>query len=159
MHAIKHIFSAECCCQSPGEDVTRKEFTAFLDMKKCKNCTHKISPWEYLTLWRPVLPVSREHGVPHFCSPPWAPLRGGWRSAGARRASFLLSTLNTSQGRSTVAHNLILVEADGVHQRQVPICHWQRPALNTFFKGTKVYHTLPQQVLWPLLLEGLKNNK
>lgn len=116
MHAIKHTFSAECCCQSPGEDVTRKEFTAFLDMKKCKNCTHKISPWEHLTLWRPVRPVSWEHSVPHFCSPPWAPLRGGWRSAGARRASFLLSTLNTSQGRSTAAHNLILVEADGVHQ-------------------------------------------
>ena len=83
MHTTKHIFSAECCCQSSGEDVTRKEFTAFLDMKKCKNCTHKISPREYLTRWRPVPLVFREHRVPHFCPPPWPPFGGGWRSAAA----------------------------------------------------------------------------
>lgn len=68
MHAIKHIFSAECCCQSPGRNVTRKEFTAFLNMKKCKNCTHKISPWEHLTPAGHFCQFLGSTGVPHFCS-------------------------------------------------------------------------------------------
>ena len=41
--------------------------------KKKKNWAHKISCWEYLTIWRPALPVFLKHRVLHFRSPPWAP--------------------------------------------------------------------------------------
>ena len=67
-------------------------------MTRYKNWTHKIG-WEYLTIWRPVLPVF-----------PWAP-----------SASFLLSMLNSE---AAAAHGLILVEADGKHPWQVPSCRW-----------------------------------
>lgn len=116
MYAIKHIFFRMLL------PVTRRRrhqegIYCFSDMKKCKNCTYKISPWEHLTLWRPVLPVSWEHGVPHFLLSTLSTSQGRLKVSRARRASFLLSTLNTSQGRGlTAAHNLILVEADGVHQ-------------------------------------------
>ena len=56
-------------------------------------------------MWRPVLPG--KHKVPHYCSPPWTPFRGCWRSAAA------------------AAHDLILVEGDGKLPRQVPICSQQ----------------------------------
>ena len=39
-----------------------------------------------------------EHRVPHFCSPPWIPLRGCWKSAAA------------------AAHDLIRIEVDGKWQ-------------------------------------------
>ena len=32
-------------------------WSAFLDMRRYKNWAHKIGSWEYLTVWRPVLPV------------------------------------------------------------------------------------------------------
>ena len=63
-------------------------------MGKCKNWAHKIS-WKYLTIWRPVLPVSPR----------------------AQGASFLIYTLNSFQGVLKVsscaaAQDLILVEAE-----------------------------------------------
>ena len=76
-----------------------KDFSAFLDMRRCKNWAHKIS-WKYLTLWRPVLPVFLEPREPPSWSPPWAPFRGCWRSAAA-------------------AHNSVLVEAAGKCQSPV----------------------------------------
>ena len=36
-----------------------KDCSAFQDMRRYKNWAHKICSWEYLTLWRPVLPVSQ----------------------------------------------------------------------------------------------------
>ena len=39
-----------------------------------------------------------EHRVPHFCSPPWIPFRGCWKSAAA------------------AAHDLICIEVDGKWQ-------------------------------------------
>ena len=45
-------------------------------MRRYKNWAHKISSWEYLTIWRPVQPVFPDHRVPHFCSPSWTPFRG-----------------------------------------------------------------------------------
>ena len=47
-----------------------------------------------ISIWRPVLPFSPEHRVPHSCSPPWAPFRGCWRSA------------------TVAVHDLICVEVD-----------------------------------------------
>ena len=69
-------------------------FSAFLDMKRCKNWAHKIFSRKYLTIWRSVLPVFSEHRVPHFSSPPQSPFKRFWRSAVA------------------VAHNLILIEVN-----------------------------------------------
>ena len=65
-------------------------FCCFSDMRRYKNWAHKISSWEYLTIWRPVQSVFLEHRVPHFCPPPWTPFGGGWRSAAAvaRISSF-----------------------------------------------------------------------
>ena len=59
-----------------------------------------------ISMWRPVLLVSREHGLPHFCPPPWTSSGGCWRSAGV------------------AAHDLILVEVSGKCCWQVPICGW-----------------------------------
>ena len=59
---------AEGFCSSRGADVTMKEFSAFLDTRRCTNWAYKISSWKYLTIWRPVLPVFPEHRVPPFCS-------------------------------------------------------------------------------------------
>ena len=54
-----------------------------------------MGSWNYLTIWRPVLPVFPR----------------------AHSASFLLSTLNSFQGcwksAAAAAHDLILVEVDG----------------------------------------------
>jgi len=88
-----------------------KDFSAFLDIRRHKNWAHKISSWKYLTIWRPVLPVStsppqHQHRGPHSCSPPWAPFRGCWKSAAA------------------AAPDLILVEVDGKCPWQVTICSW-----------------------------------
>ena len=132
---------AECCCWSPAEDVTRKEFSAFIDMKRCKHCSHKISPWEYLKPPEDLFCQFLESTECLIAALHPECFRGSWRSAAA------------------VSHDFILVEGDGQHPWQVRICSWQHPALNTIFKGIKVYHTLRQQVLWPLLFKGLKNNK
>ena len=35
-----HIL-AEACCQSRGADVTINDFSAFIDMRKCKSWAHK----------------------------------------------------------------------------------------------------------------------
>ena len=83
-----------------------KDFSVFPDVRRYKNWVHKIDSWKILTIRRLVLPVLPEHRVPHFCSPPWTPFRGCWRSAAA------------------AAHDLILVELDSKHPWQVPICNW-----------------------------------
>ena len=53
-----------------------KDFSAFLDMRKCENWAHKIFSGKYLTIWRPVLPVF--FSVPHSWSPPWTLFRRCW---------------------------------------------------------------------------------
>ena len=55
--------------------ITMKDFSAFLDMRRYKDWAYKMVSWKYLTIWRPVLPVS---------SLPWA-----------QSAPFLCSTLNS----------------------------------------------------------------
>ena len=72
---------AEGGCESRGADVSMKDFSAFLDTGRCRNCAHKILSWKYPTIWRPVLPVFPR----------------------AQRASFLLSTLSSFQGVLTVS--------------------------------------------------------
>ena len=72
-----------------------KEFSAFIDLRRCKNWAHKISSGKYLTLQRPVLLAFPKHRVPGSWSLPWTPFRGWWRSATA------------------AAPDLILVEVDG----------------------------------------------
>ena len=76
IHAMKHFFqkaSASIVKSSlvKRNSVTMKDFSGFLDMRRCKNWAHKISSWEYLTIWRPVQPLFPEHRGPHVCSPPW----------------------------------------------------------------------------------------
>ena len=94
------------CCWSWGTVISMKDFSNCRDMGRYKNWAHKISSWEYLTIWRPVLPVF----------PP------------AQGASLMLSTLNSFRGcwrsAAALAHDLILVEVDGEHPGQVPICTW-----------------------------------
>ena len=51
-------------------------------MRRCKKCTHKISFWKYLTVWRPVLPLFPRTQMPPVCSPSWAPCRGCWKVSG-----------------------------------------------------------------------------
>ena len=76
-------------------DVTAKDFSVFLDMRRCKNGAHKIFSWEHLTIWRSLLPIFPR----------------------SQSDSFLISRLNSFQGcwRSAVvaACDLIFVEADG----------------------------------------------
>ena len=60
-----------------------KDFGAFPDMRRYKNWVHIISSWKHLTIWRPVLLIFPEHGVPHSWFPPWTPFRECFRSAAA----------------------------------------------------------------------------
>ena len=68
-------------CLSWETVITMKNFSAFLDIRRCKNWAHWINSWKYLTIWRPVLPVFPR----------------------AQGASFLLSTLNSLQGALKVS--------------------------------------------------------
>ena len=90
-----------------------KDFSTFLDMSRYKNWAHKISYWEYLTIWKSALPVF-----------PWA-----------QSTSFPLSTLNSFRecwkSEAAAAHDLILVEVDGKQSWQVPICGWQYACMCT----------------------------
>ena len=70
-------------------------------MKRYKIWAHKISCWEYLTIWRCLLPVFGR----------------------VESASFLLSSWTPSA--SAPADDLIPVEEDGKHPWQVPIFSWQ----------------------------------
>ena len=86
-----------------------KDFSVFLDTRRYKNWAHKIgSSWNYLTIWRRVLPVFARAQSASFLFSTWAPYRGCWKTAAA------------------AAHALILVEADGKCQWKMPICSWQR---------------------------------
>ena len=82
-------------------------------MSRYKNWAHKISYWEYLTIWKSALPVF-----------PWA-----------QSTSFPLSTLNSFRecwkSEAAAAHDLILVEVDGKQSWQVPICGWQYACMCT----------------------------
>ena len=75
----------------------------------CQFCAHFTTTTPQLPPPAPPsLPSHPEHRVHHFCSfPLWTPFRECWSSAAA------------------AAHDLILVEVDGKHPGQVPICSWQ----------------------------------
>ena len=92
-----------------------KAFSAFLDMKKCKDWDHEISSWKHLTMLRPVSPVSLERRVPH--SPPWTPLSGCWRSAAAAAQGSVSAEADgkCTSGCCSVAGNALAV----------PICSWE----------------------------------
>ena len=66
--SLAHIV-AETCWYSPGADVTVNDFSAFLDMRRCKNWAHKTISWKYLStgLFCQFFP---KHRVPHSLSPP-----------------------------------------------------------------------------------------
>ena len=42
VYAVKHRYFAESFCQSQVADVTMKDFSAFLDMRRCKDCPETI---------------------------------------------------------------------------------------------------------------------
>ena len=50
-----------------------KGFSAFPNLRKCKDWDDEISSWKYPTIQRPVPPISLEHRMTF--SPPWIPLR------------------------------------------------------------------------------------
>ena len=89
-----------------------KNFSAFLETGRYKNWARKISSWEYLTLWRRVLPVL------------------SW----VQSASFLLSTLNSYKRcwrpAAAAALDLIFVEVDnglpGGASGKEPACQCRR---------------------------------
>ena len=88
------------------------------------NWAHKIGSWLYLTIWRPVLPVFTR----------------------AQSASFQLSILNSFQGVlklvPAATYDLILVEADGKYQWQVPICGWHYHPLFTLTHSAKSFKNI-----------------
>ena len=91
-----HVWQKVVSSHSRKADVSVNDFSAFLDMRRCKklgssNLLLKISE-DLLCQFFP------EHRVPPSWSPPWTPFRGCWRSAAA------------------VAHDLILVEPHGERQ-------------------------------------------
>ena len=109
-----------------------KDFSAFLDMRRYKNCAHKIGSWKYLTIWRPVLPVFP-------------------RAQECLISALHLELLSGSCWKSTAAaaHDLILVEVDGKCQWQVPICSWHLHYSDTqsvswifLWEGTQIHRTL-----------------
>ena len=76
-------------------------------MRTYKNWAHKISSWEYVTSWRPVLPV--------FPAQRWI--------ASALHPELLQGV---SRSAATAARDLILAEVDASrHPWQVPIYGWQ----------------------------------
>ena len=84
-----------------------KDFGAFQDTRRIKNRAHKLSSWNYVTIYQ-------------TCP---------FQLPETQNASFLLSTLNSFRGcwrsATTVACDLILAEVDGKHPWQMPICGWQ----------------------------------
>ena len=71
VHAIKHFFFffgrkfllvSWSFYKSWETIVTMKDFSAFLDMRRSKNWTNGINSWEYLTVWKSVLPVAWSTG-------------------------------------------------------------------------------------------------
>ena len=67
------LFFSECFCWFQGAVITMKNFSAFLDMRRCKSWAHRISSWKYL---------SEDLS---------------WQFFPEQSASFLLSTLNSFQ--------------------------------------------------------------
>ena len=76
--------------------VTMKDINAFLDMRRYKNWAQKICSWKCLSedLSCQVFP---EHRMPHFCSPPWTPFRGGLKTSSCSSTWF-----NPCRGRRQV---------------------------------------------------------
>lgn len=93
--SIKHIFFfAEGYCWSQGADITMKDFSTFINTRRCKNWIHKIISWKYLSE-----DLLCKFFSEHKCN------------------SFLISSMNSLQGvlkvSSCEAYNFILVKADG----------------------------------------------
>ena len=89
-------------------------------MRRYKNWAHKISSWEDLTIWRPVLPVSWSTECPISTLHPDL-LQGCWRSAAA------------------AAHDLILAEVSSRHSWQVRICDWHCVSFSASVKRSKYF--------------------
>ena len=82
VHAAYTYFTQICCWsprghyQSQGADITMKDFSVSLDMRRCKNWVHKIFSWKYL-----------DYLLTYSSSFPRA-----------QSASLLVSTLSSTQG-------------------------------------------------------------
>ena len=86
-----------------------------------------------ISIWRPVLPVFPEHRVPHFCSPPWIPCRGWWKSSAA------------------AAHYLTLPEVHGRCQFVAGTCYMMKKCMKTTIN--MVFHH-EKDLTWPLFVEA-----
>ena len=91
-------------CWSWERVATIKDFSSFLDMRKYKDWAHKISFWEYLTIWRSVLPGPTP--------PPWTPSG----SVEGQQLSCCSTWFNPCG-------------VNDKHPRQVPFCSWHCPQL------------------------------
>lgn len=77
-----HIFSRDFLlvswsfCSSRETVVTMQNVCAFLYRRQYKTWARKINSWEYLTSWRPGVPVVPRAQMPRFCFPLCPPFRG-----------------------------------------------------------------------------------
>ena len=107
-------------CSSRGADITVKDFTAFLDVRRCKNWAHKISSWKcrtanlsasfsqspkYLTLgrrsWWWVMRSTQERQR-NFSPPPHSPVSF---QGGAPLAHLLVSLTGTCSNKSLLIYH------------------------------------------------------
>ena len=59
-----------------------EEFYFFLRRRRCKKWAHKMGSWKFLTIWKPGLfNLFSWSRVLLFCSLPWTPFRGCWKSS------------------------------------------------------------------------------
>ena len=104
-----------------GADITMKDFSTLLCVRRYKNWAHKVVPWKYLIIWRPVLPVfSRAQSASSVLFILGTPFGGNWRSA------------------ATAAHNLILIEVDGKCQFVGDRIHLTKYVLDLYPENYKI---------------------
>ena len=127
-------------------------------MERCKNQV----PKNFLlkTIWRPVLPVFPEHRVPHFCSPPWIPFRGWWKSSAAA-AHYLILTEVHAKCQFVAGHMLYDEE---MHKNYNMVFHLEKDltwplfveaSLGRFVHCTMEYEGGLSETIWQAVKPGI----
>ena len=114
---------AEDFASHEGTGITMKEFSAFLDMRRCKNCAPKICSWKYLS--EDLFCQFCQSTSASFGSPLWIPIRWCWRPA------------------ATTAGMIYLILVDGKCQWKVPICRFSKHLWWQYF-GKKTLYVFKQ---------------
>ena len=161
----------EVCCWSHGgsyssqTSVFMKDFSVFLDMRRCKNWAHKIFSKKYLTIQRPILPIFQKHRVPHSWSPPWALLRSCCGSTAAVAHDFIHVEADAKcrSHRWIFVHMLLVTRRTGscskvpAHVRRITLkrhhLSWERTAFVDMCRGRPSQWEKPRIFLSQLELE------